>query len=85
MQEIKLYSTNYCPYCQQAKRLLTQQNLKFEEISLEGQDDLRRQLSEDNGGWRTVPMIFIGDEFIGGFDDLHALQKSGELLAKVNA
>ena len=82
MQKIRVYTTVVCPYCIQAKRLLTSAGLDFEEISVEDNPDLRAKLSADNGGYRTVPMIFIGDEFIGGFSELATLHRQGQLLAK---
>ncbi len=85
MKEIKIYTTNFCPYCVMAKNLLTKENLVFSEISLQGQQELRERLSRENAGWRTVPMIFIGEEFIGGFQDLSKLHDSGGLLKKVQA
>jgi len=82
MREIIVYSTNFCPYCVQVKRLLTQQGLKFSDINLENDPDLRLKLSAANGGWRTVPMVTIGDEFIGGYMEVLALHKKGELIKK---
>lgn len=82
-KKIVVYRTNYCPFCDMAKRLLQQHQYEFEEVNLDGQDELRMKLSKENGGWRTVPMIFIGDEFVGGFDELNKLAKSGDLAAKV--
>ena len=84
MQAIRVYTTSSCPYCVNAKRLLNQVGLTYEEVSLEGQPELRAKLSQENGGYRTVPMIFIGAEFIGGFTDLKALADKGELLPKAN-
>ncbi|MEZ4741694.1 MAG: glutaredoxin domain-containing protein [Bdellovibrionota bacterium] len=83
--EIKVYTTDFCPYCVQAKRLLDQLGLGYEEINLNNNQQLRMQLSAENGGWRTVPMIFIGDEFVGGFNELASLHKKGQLLPKLNA
>lgn len=85
MQKIRVYTTSVCPYCVQAKRLLQQLNLAFEEINVERDNDLRMRLSAENKGWRTVPMIFVGDEFIGGYSELAALHKQGGLLPKVQA
>jgi glutaredoxin 3 len=78
-KEIKLYVTTYCPYCVSAKQLLTTLGLKFSEINLDSDPDLRTRLSQENNGWRTVPMIFIGNQFIGGFTDLKALHDTGKL------
>jgi len=58
-------------------------NIPFEDIDLSADPDLADSLSE-KFHWRTVPMIFIGDEFIGGYDDVAALHERGELLKKIN-
>jgi glutaredoxin 3 len=60
-------------------------NLEYQEISLEDDTTLFRKLSQENGGWRTVPMIFVGEKFVGGFDDIAAMHKRGELLPLVQA
>jgi glutaredoxin 3 len=83
MQAIRVYTTTVCPYCVSAKRLLKELGYAFEEINLENNPDLRLRLSQENGGYRTVPMIFIGKEFIGGFTDLKALHDAGTLRDKV--
>ncbi len=85
MQKIRVYTTSVCPYCIQAKRLLQQLNLDYEEINLENDQTLRLQLSAENNGWRTVPMIFVGETFIGGYNELVALHKQNALLPKVQA
>ena len=78
MQKIEIYTTNYCPYCDRAKKLLTSKGYKYTEI--DAQDDQARQaMVERAGGRMTVPQIFIGDTHVGGFDDLHALDRAGEL------
>ncbi|MEY4629904.1 MAG: hypothetical protein RIQ81_24 [Pseudomonadota bacterium] len=76
---IKVYVTTYCPYCVSAKNLLKTLGLSFAEINLDEDPELRMRLSRENNGWRTVPMIFIGDYFVGGFTDLKALHDSGKL------
>jgi len=85
MKSIKVYTTRVCPYCEHAKRLLKSLDLNYEEIGLDRDPELRAKLSEENGGWRTVPMIFVGEEFIGGFDDLKKLHDRGEFLLKVKS
>lgn len=79
MKHVKIYTTSVCPYCDSAKRLFKSLGVPFEEVSLEGRHEERIRLSQSNGGWRTVPMIFIGDQFIGGFDDAKRLHDRGEL------
>ena len=83
MQPVRMYSTAICPYCTQAKRLFDSLSIQFDEIKLDSDPELRMKLSEENGGWRTVPMIFIGDEFIGGFQELAGLHSSGQLATKL--
>lgn len=79
MQQVRVYTTLVCTYCQAAKRLLSQRQIPFQEISLDDKPDLRMQLSAENNGYRTVPMIFIGTNFIGGFNELNALDRNGTL------
>lgn len=79
MAKIEVYSTNYCPYCVRAKDLLQRKGLEFTEIDVTQDADMREKLIEMSGGQRTVPQIFINNKHIGGFDDLNALNKSGDL------
>lgn len=83
MQEIIVYTTPVCGYCQSAKRLLTKKGLPFKEVDLSRDHALRQKLSDDNSGYRTVPMIYIGSEFIGGYDELADLDRQGVLESKV--
>lgn len=78
MKQVKVYSTNYCPYCTRAKQLLKSKNIAFQEIDLTNDTELREKISNQTGH-QTVPMIFIGDQFIGGFDNLNSLSQKGEL------
>lgn len=82
MQKIIIYSTQSCGYCNAAKELLTARGLAFEVIDLTSDIEKRRELSEAHH-YFTVPMIFIGDAFIGGYTDLAALDASGELSKKL--
>jgi len=83
MKEVKLYTKNSCGFCVAAKNLLTQKNIPFEEINLEDDPDGADHLFEKTG-FRTVPQIFLGDECIGGFRELLALDQSGELTKKIS-
>ena len=80
MKDIKIYTTEFCWFCNQAKSLLNQLNLSYEETRLDDKPQLRRQLSEENNGYRTVPMIFIDGQFIGGYQELVDLHRSGALV-----
>ena len=79
---VTVYTTDYCPYCSRAKNLLTQKGIAFKEVNVSDDQALRDDLEEKTGSM-TVPMIFIGEEFIGGSDELHALDASGELDRKL--
>lgn len=83
MQKVRLYTKNMCPYCDAAKRLFQKLEIAYVEENLESKPDERARLSTAAGGWRTMPMIWVGEEFIGGFNDVEALHKRGELLPKV--
>ena len=85
MAGVTMYSTRWCPFCVAARRLLSSLGVEYDVIPLDGRPDLRRQLSAANDGWRTVPMIFIGDTFVGGYDDLRRLQREGRLEGMLEA
>jgi glutaredoxin 3 len=75
---ITVYTKALCPFCVRAKHLLTKKGVSFEEISVEGRDDLRTWLVEQSGQ-RTVPQIFAGERPLGGYTDLAALDADGKL------
>jgi glutaredoxin 3 len=76
---VRVYTRRWCGYCYAARRLLTKLEIDFEEIPLDGKLETRRSLSEANDHWSTLPMIFIGDHFVGGYRELARLNSSGEL------
>lgn len=76
--KVKVYTTNYCGYCRLAKELLKSKGIKFDEIDVTNDDVQRKKLVELTG-MRTVPQIFINEKGIGGYDQLAALEESGEL------
>ena len=78
MVAVTVYSSDWCPYCMRAKRLLKSKNVAFSEICVDGRADLRADMAA-RAGRNTVPQIWIGERHIGGCDDLHALERSGEL------
>lgn len=73
-----MYSTGYCPYCHRAKDIFKNLGLDFDEIEVDRNPELREEMMKRSGR-RTVPQIFVGDEHLGGCDDLKAAQKSGDL------
>ena len=78
VKTVKIYTTPYCPYCVRAKRLLEGKGVPYEEVDVANDDQARIELAERTGR-RTVPQIFIGQDHLGGSDDLHALEEQGKL------
>lgn len=79
MPKVLIYATAVCPYCINAERLLTAKGVKeINKIRVDLQPELRQEMMQKTGR-RTVPQIYIGEQHIGGFDDLRALDIAGEL------
>jgi len=76
---ITMYSTGWCPYCDRARALLQRKSVAVQEYKIDEDDTQRAAMLQRSGGRRTVPQIFIGDRHVGGYDDLYALDKTGEL------
>ncbi|MBX3607911.1 MAG: glutaredoxin 3 [Piscinibacter sp.] len=80
MQQVRMYTTQVCPYCLRAKALLKQRGVEqIEEIRVDLDPQQRMAMTETTGR-RTVPQIFIGDTHVGGCDDLVELDQRGGLL-----
>ena len=75
---VVMYTTGWCPYCERARKLLAAKNVGFDEINVESQPDKRAEM-QTRSGRRSVPQIFIGDQHVGGCDDLHDLEEAGKL------
>ncbi len=78
MAHVKIYSTKVCPYCVRAKQLLESKGVKYEEVYVDTNMELMREMMELSGR-RSVPQIFINGQSMGGFDDINALNQKGEL------
>ena len=78
MKPVKLYTTEWCPYCHRALKRLDEKGVEYMNINVSKNKD-EFEAIKNQTGWDTVPQIFIGDEFIGGCDDLLALDSKGEL------
>ena len=78
MPEILIYTTNICPYCIMAKRLLDKKGASYTEINVDTQTGLREEMMRKTKR-RTVPQIYIGDLHVGGFDELYALEQQKKL------
>ena len=84
MQAVTLYTTGHCPYCVNSKTLLTRKGVTYEEIDV-GSSPQRLAEMLQRSNRRSVPQIFIGEHHVGGFDDLAALDRGGELDALLQA
>lgn len=85
MPKIEIYSTDYCPYCVNAKNLLKSKGLEWSEVRVDTDPAQREAMLARSGGRRTVPQIFINDHHVGGFDDLVAADRSGKLAELLGA
>lgn len=76
--KVTIYSSDLCGFCYRAKSLLANKHVAYEEINVDGDMEMRRQMMSLTGG-RTVPQIIINEQPIGGCDDLYALERAGKL------
>jgi glutaredoxin 3 len=84
VKPVVMYCTAVCPYCVRAEHLLHARGVKeIQKIRVDLQPELRTVMMEKTGR-RTVPQIYIGDEHVGGYDDLASLDHAGELEAMLN-
>ena len=81
--DVTIYTTKVCPYCVAAKRLLGKRGITYTEVDVTGDDEKRAWLVGTTKR-RTVPQIFIAGDPIGGYDELAALDKSGELARRMS-
>ncbi|MFG0605306.1 glutaredoxin 3 [Vibrio mimicus] len=77
MAKIEIYTKSYCPYCKAAKQTLTSMGLSYREIEVSTNQALFNEMV-NRSQRKTVPQIFVGDDHIGGHDDLMAAIKSGQ-------
>ncbi|GHD34203.1 glutaredoxin 3 [Parahalioglobus pacificus] len=78
MADVKMYTTRLCPYCMRARMLLESKGVAFTDIAVDADPELRREMMQLSGR-HTVPQIWIGDQHVGGFDDIAALDRQGKL------
>ena len=76
--DVIIYTTRFCPYCIRAKQVLDAKGIEYNEIKVDSRPDLRAEMRQKSGR-HTVPQIWIGATHVGGFDDLWAVDRSGEL------
>ena len=79
MKNITIYTGPMCNYCDAAKRLLTRNNLTYNEIDVAKVDGAMDEMIKKANGKRTIPQIFFDDQHIGGYDEVRALEKEKKL------
>jgi glutaredoxin 3 len=85
MAEVELYTTRWCPYCTRARTLLQRKGVSFIDLDIDEDPKRRQEMIRRAGGRTSVPQIFIRGEHIGGSDELVALDRAGQLDAKLGA
>ncbi|MDE0733687.1 MAG: glutaredoxin 3 [Gammaproteobacteria bacterium] len=83
MREITIYTSLYCGYCSAAKQLLSSRGYKYEEINMQGDEELMIEVMQKSGQ-RTVPQIFVGDCSVGGYQELLAAVVNDDFEELVN-
>ncbi|WP_295311358.1 glutaredoxin 3 [Roseobacter sp.] len=79
MKTVEIYTSPLCGFCHAAKRLLSQKGIDFTEFDVLASPDRKPEMIKRANGSRTVPQIFVGDDHVGGCDDLYELERSGKL------
>jgi glutaredoxin 3 len=82
MSEVTVYSGSFCGPCLQVTTLLERRGIAYTEVSVEDDPGLREKLLARSGR-RTLPQVYVGERFVGGADELRALDASGELTKMV--
>lgn len=78
VSEVVIYTTRWCPFCIRAKALLDRKGVSYREIPVDGDPATRQQMTE-RAGQTSVPQIWIGEQHVGGCDQLVGLERSGGL------
>ena len=80
MKNVTVYTGPMCNFCDAAKRLLNRNNIPYKEINIAIEDGKRDEMLAKSNGRRTIPQIFFNEYHVGGYEELRALEKKGELL-----
>lgn len=76
---VEIYTWRACPFCIRAKQLLDRKKVIYTEHAIDGDEAARNAMAAKSSGRRSVPQAFINGQHVGGCDDLHALERSGQL------
>ena len=80
MKNVTVYMGPMCNFCDAAKRLLNRNNIPYKEINIATEDGKKDEMLAKSNGRRTIPQIFFNEYHVGGYEELRALEKKGELL-----
>ncbi len=78
MKPVTIYTSSWCPFCIKALHLLDSKGVSYQNISVDGRPEIRQEMTE-KAGRTSVPQIWIDDHHVGGCDELHALERDGQL------
>lgn len=78
-EDIKIYSSAFCPYCSWAKKMLDAKKVSYTEIRIDQVEGAQQEMLTRSNGQMTVPQIFIGDIHVGGYTDMVKLDQAGNL------
>ena len=79
MKKVVIYTGPMCNYCSAAKHLLNKKKISYEEVDIGFDEKKREEMLEKSNGRKTIPQIFFNELHIGGYEELRALEKKGEL------
>ena len=79
MKPVEIYTSPFCGFCHAAKRLLNSKGVTFSEVDISREPERRAEMVQRADGGRTVPQIFVGEDHVGGCDELYALERAGKL------
>jgi len=80
MKNVTVYMGPRCNFCDAAKRLLNRNNIPFNEINIALEEGKRDEMLKKSNGRKTIPQVFFNELHVGGYEELRALEKKGELL-----
>tara|TARA_B110000971_G_scaffold206558_1_gene229918 strand:- start:217 stop:471 length:255 start_codon:yes stop_codon:yes gene_type:complete len=79
MKNVTIYTGQLCNFCDAAKKLLTRNNVAYNEINIATKDGAMDEMIKKANGKRTIPQIFFNDQHIGGYDEVRTLEKENKL------
>jgi|TARA_B110000014_G_C19895543_1_gene463303 glutaredoxin 3 len=79
MQKVVIYTGPMCNYCSAAKHLLSKKKVDYTELNIATDPSKMQEMQERTNGAKTIPQIFIGSTYVGGYNELKALEIADKL------